>query len=54
MSIWEFGMYDNNELREISSAVEVLANYGLEPSEDAVRELYNEIDKREEKGEIVR
>lgn len=54
MAIWDFEQYEDRELDEIANAVRVLSRYGLEPSEDAVRELHDEIEKREEKEETVK
>ena len=48
MGIWEFTHYDDEDLNKISDAVDVLAEFGIEQSDEMTDELYAEINKREE------
>ena len=48
MGIWEFTHYDDEDLNKISDAVDVLAEFGIEQSDEMTDELYAEINKRKE------
>ncbi len=50
MSIWEFTEYNDEDLDEILEHIEALMKFGIEPDEDMLRELTDEIEKREEEN----
>ena len=47
---YNFKDYENQELREIISAIETLRDYNVHVSQELEDEIYREIEKREEKG----
>jgi len=47
MAIWDFDMYETDELYHILKCIEELENYGLFSDEDMKRELQAEIDRQE-------
>lgn len=51
MAIWDFDLYQINDLYIIKTCIEELESYGLFSDEDMVRELQAEIDKQEQESE---
>ena len=47
MDIWDFDIYDLEELRKIRRCYDILNNFGLEENADRMFELNAEIEKKE-------